>query len=74
MVTTAKGIEGIDLERGTHCLVTGDISEQFVDSVIQLASNDEDRVAMQRAQREFAREHSWARSINRLDKFYTNQV
>lgn len=70
MVTTERGIAGIDLDPGTHCLVTDGVGSGFVDALVELATDDARRRAMRDALRAWARDHSWERSVDRLDAFY----
>ncbi|RYJ19485.1 glycosyltransferase [Halogeometricum borinquense] len=70
MVATRNGIAGIGLQPGTHCLVADGIGNVFLEHVHTLASSPNKRAAMRAANRRFAREHKWQRSVNRLDAFY----
>lgn len=70
LVSTAKGVEGIDLEDGVHGVVTEAVDEAFVDGVARLARDAELRETFGENVRDFARERTWERSGEWLDVFY----
>lgn len=72
LISTAKGVEGIDVEDGVHGLVTEGVDEAFVDGVVRLARNSELREAFSGNICELARERTWERSGERLSAFYVD--
>jgi len=70
MVTTSKGIEGIDLVDGTHAAVVDAVDEAFVDALAGLLDSPARRDRMRDALSRLAGEWSWASSVERLDTFY----
>lgn len=74
LVSTAKGIEGIDVEDGVHGFVTEGADEAFVDGVVRLAGDSELRGAFAGNVRRLARERTWERSSERLSAFYAQCV
>lgn len=74
IVTTRNGIAGTDLVPGKHCLASDGVDDTFVEHVRTLASSPERRNAMHTANRRFASEHTWQRSVDCLDAFYRELV
>jgi glycosyltransferase involved in cell wall biosynthesis len=70
VVSTATGVDGIDVEDGVHGVVTKGVNEAFVDGVVRLAEDDELRGAFARNVRELATERTWTRSGKWLSSFY----
>lgn len=70
IVTTEKGIEGIDLEPGMHALVTDDVDGAFVDGIQRLLMDREDAREMSEHLHSLADEWDWDRSAARLTEFY----
>jgi glycosyltransferase involved in cell wall biosynthesis len=70
IVTTRKGVEGIDLEPETHALVTEDVDDRFVDGIQQLVTDRGYASEMSENLRSLADEWNWDRSASRLAEFY----
>lgn len=70
MVTTEKGVEGIDVEDGVHATVVSEVDGSFVDAVTELVTDVEKRNTMREAVHEFASKRNWAASGNRLKRAY----
>jgi glycosyltransferase involved in cell wall biosynthesis len=70
MITTEKGIEGIDLEPGTHALMTSDVDDGFVDRIQQVLTDREQTREISENLRSLADEWDWRRSTARLTEFY----
>ncbi|WP_161570022.1 glycosyltransferase family 4 protein [Salinigranum halophilum] len=71
MVTSKKGVEGIDVKSGTHAIVLDDVDERFVDEVATLATNPDRRMLMQESILSFASARDWSTSAELLKTVYT---
>lgn len=74
IVATENAVSGIDVEPGRHCLVSPAVDDGFVDDVVAVASNPGMRATIREATARLAREHTWDRSVGRLDEFYRELV
>lgn len=72
MVTTEKGVEGIDVAPGTHAIVLDDVDERFTRAVVRIATDAEERETMRSSVREFATKHDWSASGERLRDAYSS--
>ena len=72
MVSTQKGVEGIDVEAGTHAIVSEDVDETFVKGVVRLATDAEARGEMSASVKRFASEREWSTSAKQLGEAYSS--
>jgi glycosyltransferase involved in cell wall biosynthesis len=70
LVSTKKGVEGIDVEDGVHGIMTTGVNEKFVDAVNQMALDEEVRQEAGTKVRKFGRERTWERSGGQLTGFF----
>lgn len=70
MVTTEKGVEGIDLVDCEHAMISPDVGEAFIENFSALLADGLRREAMQASLSALADEWSWERSVALLDQFY----
>lgn len=71
IVSTPKGVEGIDLKNGEHVLVAEDVDREFVPSIKRIVNEDGLAIELRKRLNELAEEWNWERSAYRLEKFYT---
>lgn len=75
IVTTKKGIEGIDAKDGEHAIILESVDRKFVDAILDLASNEEKRERIGANAKKFIeREYSWERIYPKLEKVLQNSV
>lgn len=74
IISTAKGIKGIDLEDGVHGYVTETVNADFIDGVVRLAQDLESRNAFAENVGELAKEMTWKQSGNQLSRFYSKII
>ncbi|WP_123538494.1 glycosyltransferase family 4 protein [Halosimplex salinum] len=70
MVTTRKGIEGIDIEDERHALVSDTVDEEFVDAIHRLIRDGELATELRGNLGALVETLDWTRSADRLDEFY----
>jgi len=70
LVSTKKGVEGIDVEDGVHGIMTTGVNKKFVDAVNQMALDEEVRQEAGTKVRKFGRERTWERSGGQLTGFF----
>lgn len=70
IVSTEKGVEGIDLSDGTHAAILPDVDETFVETVVELLEDETERSRMSRHLDDLAEQWSWDRSAEILEQFY----
>jgi glycosyltransferase involved in cell wall biosynthesis len=69
-VTTSRAAEGLDIQDGEQ-LVIAETDDEFIDRIVQLLQNPEERLALSRRARAWACEHlGWETSIERYEKLY----
>lgn len=67
VVTTLKGLEGIDAEAGVH-LVTAESPPEFVDAIYQLLDKPEAfSVVAQQAEQKISERYSWEGALNNFE-------
>lgn len=70
IVTTEKGVEGIDLEDGVHAILTDGVGEEFINAVAELAGSEARRTELRENLVDLSEVLSWSRSVERLARFY----
>lgn len=74
IVTTKKGIEGINAENGIHALILEDINNNFVESIRFLIKNKNKRKEMSINAKKLSEEYGWEKIVKRLNEFYKNHI
>lgn len=72
IVSTTKGVEGIDLEDRTHAAILPDVDETFVETIIDVVRDDDKRDRMSKHLQKLGDRWSWDRSAERLNTLYQN--
>lgn len=71
IVTTKKGIEGINAKNGEHAIIVDDINEKFINAIKYLINNKEERERLGANARRLAEEeYDWNKIGEKLDKLY----
>lgn len=71
IITTISGIEGIAAENGEHAIIVEDVNEEFIDAIIHLVNNQEERERIGTNARRLAEEeYDWNKISERLDGLY----
>lgn len=71
IVTTKKGIEGIKAENDEHAIIVDGVSEEFINAIIYLIDNEEERKRIGANARRLAEEeYDWDKIGVKLDKLY----
>ena len=71
IVTTKKGIEGINAKNGEHALIVDDVNEEFIDAIKYLIDNEQEReIIGANARRLAEEEYDWDKIGEKLDKLY----
>jgi glycosyltransferase involved in cell wall biosynthesis len=71
IVTTKKGIEGIEAENGKHAIIVDDVNEEFIKALEFLIENDSERRRLSRNARKLAEErYDWTKIGEKLNKLY----
>ncbi|MFC7135341.1 MULTISPECIES: glycosyltransferase family 4 protein [Salinibaculum] len=70
IVATKKAVEGIDLESKRHGLITSDVDEEFVSSLMTLIQNKDLYQQTKGNLADLARKWSWERSVARCSTAY----
>ena len=70
MVTTEKGVEGIDVEDGREAVVLDDVDATFCEELAALAADAERQESMHEAVLTFAAERNWSTSGHVLQTTY----
>jgi glycosyltransferase involved in cell wall biosynthesis len=71
IVTTKKGIDGIDAKNYEHAIIVDDINEEFINAIKYLIDNEEERNRMGINARKLAEErYDWNKIGDKLDKLY----
>lgn len=75
IVTTKKGIEGINARNGEEALITDDVDEEFIELTAKLVNSVEERQRIgTNAHRLADREYNWYRIGDRLHELYQHFV
>lgn len=71
IVTTKKGIEGINAKNSEHAIIVDDVNEGFINAIIHLVNNKEERKRIGANARKLAEEeYDWDKIGEKLDKLY----
>jgi glycosyltransferase involved in cell wall biosynthesis len=71
IVTTKKGIEGINAKNGEHVIIVDDVNEEFINAIKYLIDNEEERKRISANARKLAEEeYDWDKIGEKLDKLY----
>lgn len=71
IVTTKKGIEGINAKNCEHAIIVDDVNEEFIDAIKYLIGNEQERKRIGANARRLAEEeYDWAKVGEKLDKLY----
>jgi len=71
IVTTKKGIEGINAKNGEEAIIVDDVNEKFVDAIKYLIDNKQEREKIGANARRLAEEeYDWDKIGEKLDKLY----
>jgi len=71
IVTTKKGIEGINAKNGEEAIIVDDVNEKFVDAIKYLIDNKQEREKIGANARRLAEEgYDWDKIGDKLDKLY----
>lgn len=71
IVTTKKGIEGIKAKNSEHAIIIDNVNEKFIDAIIHLANNKEERERIGANARRLAEgEYDWNKIGEKLYKLY----
>ncbi|MHA1832388.1 MAG: glycosyltransferase family 4 protein [Candidatus Baldrarchaeia archaeon] len=75
IVTTKKGIEGIECENGKHAIVVDDVNAEFIKAIESLIENRSKREELGRNARKLAEEkYDWNKIGEKLDMLYRTLV
>lgn len=75
IVTTRKGIEGINAKNGEHAIVVDDVDDEFVDAIKYLMNNEKERKRIGANARKLAEEeYDWDKIGKKLDGLYRNII
>ena len=70
IVTTSRAAEGLDIQDGEQ-LAIAETDDEFIDRIVQLLQNPEERLALSRRARAWACEHlGWETSIDKYETLY----
>jgi len=71
IVTTKKGIEGINAKNGEHAIIVDDVNGEFIDAIKYLIDNEQERKRIGANARRLAEEeYGWNKIGAELDKLY----
>jgi glycosyltransferase involved in cell wall biosynthesis len=71
IVTTKKGIEGINVKNGEEAIIVDDVNEKFIDAIKYLIDNKQERERIGANARRLAEEgYDWDKIGDKLDKLY----
>jgi len=71
IVTTKKGIEGIDAKNYEHAIIVSDVNEEFINAIEYLIENEDERKRLGRNARKLAeKKYDWNKIGKKLDKLY----
>ena len=73
IVTTKKGIEGINAKNGEHAIIVDDVNEEFIDAIKYLIDNEQERKRIGANARRLAEEeYDWDKIGEKLNGLYSN--
>jgi len=73
IVTTSKGIEGIEAENGKHAIIVNDVDEKFIEAIEYLIENEEKKRSLGKEARKLAEEKYDIQKIGKkLYQLYIN--
>ena len=73
IVTTKKGVEGINAKNGEHAIIVDDVNDEFINAIKYLIENEEERKRIGTNARRLAEEeYDWEKIGEKLDKLYKN--
>lgn len=72
IVTTSKGIEGIKINEGNDALIVNDVNKEFVDRIIFLIENYNERKRIGANATKIAKNYDWKNIGKNLDIIYNN--
>jgi glycosyltransferase involved in cell wall biosynthesis len=73
IVTTKKGIEGIEAENGEHAMIVDNVDEKFISAIEYLIENEDERRRLGRNARKLAEEkYDWEKIGEKLNGLYSN--
>lgn len=71
IVTTKKGIEGLNTKNGEHAIIVDDVNEAFINAIKYLIDNEQERKRIGANARRLAEEeYDWNKIGEKLDKLY----
>lgn len=71
IITTKKGIEGINAKNGKHAIIVDDVNEEFINAIKYLIDNEQERRRIGANARRLAdEEYDWNKIGEKLDKLY----
>lgn len=71
IVTTKKGIEGINAKNGEHAIIVDDVNKEFIDAIKYLIDNEQERKRIGANARRLAEEeYDWDKIGEKLDGLY----
>jgi glycosyltransferase involved in cell wall biosynthesis len=71
IVSTVKGMQGIDIRNGKDALLTQDVDDEFINALLSVILDENLRTQLGRNARKLAEEHySWSKIGKDLDKIY----
>lgn len=69
IVTTRKGIEGINARNGEHAIIVDRVDNKFIEAIMHLISSPHERERIGKNARDFViREYSWDKIGDKLDR------
>ncbi len=75
IVTTKKGIEGINANNGKHAIIVDDVNEEFIEAINYLIENNDERERLGRTARKLAEEeYDWNTIGEKLNRLYSNLI
>ncbi len=75
IVTTKKGIEGIEAEDGEHVIIVDAVNKEFVEAIEHLIENEGESKRLGRNARMLAeKEYDWDKSGKLLNRLYSNLI
>ena len=75
IVTTKKGIEGINAKNGEHAIIADDVNEEFIDAIKYLIDNEQERERIGANARRLAeKEYDWDKIGEKLNALYKRIV
>lgn len=73
IVTTKKGAEGINIKSGKDAIVVDDVGEEFIEALLSLIEDDEQRSNLgENGQKLAEEEYNWDKIVESLNVYYSN--